>query len=59
MEASSTDKIWGTGLSQDDPKAGDRSKWRGTNWLGEILICRSQGEMLNSDLQKAISTIAM
>ena len=37
VEASPTDKIWGTGLSQDGPKAGDRSKWRGINWLGEIL----------------------
>jgi len=37
VEASPVDKIWGIGLSQDDPRASDRNKWRGTNWLGQTL----------------------
>jgi len=37
VEASPYDKIWGIGLSKDDPKAKDRNTWQGTNWLGEIL----------------------
>ncbi|OJJ20387.1 GTP cyclohydrolase [marine bacterium AO1-C] len=37
VEASPYDKIWGIGLTADDPAAQDRSKWQGTNWLGEIL----------------------
>ena len=37
VEASPYDKIWGIGLTAEDPDAQDRSKWQGTNWLGEIL----------------------
>jgi ribA/ribD-fused uncharacterized protein len=37
VEASPFDRIWGIGLSADDPAALDRSRWRGTNWLGEVL----------------------
>ncbi|XP_065905134.1 N-glycosidase YbiA-like isoform X2 [Dysidea avara] len=37
VEASPVDKIWGIGLAQDDPRASDRNKWRGTNWLGQAL----------------------
>ena len=38
VEASPEDRIWGVGLRKDDPRAKDRSKWRGTNWLGEVLM---------------------
>lgn len=37
VEASPVDTIWGIGLAEDDPRASDRTKWKGTNWLGEIL----------------------
>ncbi|OPH47867.1 GTP cyclohydrolase [Paenibacillus ferrarius] len=37
VEASPDDRIWGIGLAEDHPHARNRSKWRGTNWLGEIL----------------------
>jgi len=36
-EASPHDTIWGIGLAADERDATDRSKWRGTNWLGETL----------------------
>ena len=38
VEASPTDRIWGIGLAQDDPKAQDPAQWRGTNWLGVALM---------------------
>jgi len=39
------------GLSKDNPRASNRSKWRGTNWLGEILT-EVREEILKSDLHK-------
>lgn len=37
VEASPTDHIWGIKRDEDDPLCHDRSQWRGTNWLGEVL----------------------
>ncbi len=43
VEASPTDLIWGIGLAVDDPRALDKTQWRGFNWLGEALMAvRSQ-----------------
>lgn len=46
VEASPYDCIWGIGLGEDDEKALDRSQWRGTNWLGDVLTT------LREDLMK-------
>lgn len=37
VEASPVDKVWGIGLSEDNPDCKDPSKWQGTNYLGEVL----------------------
>lgn len=37
VEASPYDKVWGIGLSEEDPDRLDPKKWKGTNWLGEVL----------------------
>ncbi|KAI3380061.1 hypothetical protein SNEBB_002067 [Seison nebaliae] len=37
VEASPGDKIWGVGLSQNDPDILDKSKWKGQNLLGKCL----------------------
>ena len=38
VEASPFDKIWGIGMAETDVDIHDKSKWRGTNWLGECLM---------------------
>ena len=37
VEASPIDRIWGIGLAETDPNIEDKSKWRGTNLLGQCL----------------------
>lgn len=38
VEASPYDKIWGIGLSTYSADRFDKTKWKGTNWLGEVLM---------------------
>jgi len=38
VEASPWDRIWGIGLKETDPRCLDRNEWRGTNWLGQVLM---------------------
>ena len=38
VEASPEDKIWGIGLHESDDRVHDKSKWQGTNWLGEAIM---------------------
>ena len=37
VEASPVDTVWGIGIKQTDPRARDRSRWLGKNWLGQVL----------------------
>lgn len=37
VEASPHDRVWGIGLTADDPRALDRTQWLGLNLLGEAL----------------------
>lgn len=36
-EASPVDRVWGISLSVSDPRTLNQARWRGTNWLGEVL----------------------
>ncbi|WP_372451659.1 NADAR family protein [Glycomyces salinus] len=38
VEASPVDRTWGIGLTADDPRAAEPSKWRGPNLLGFALM---------------------
>lgn len=46
-EASSSDRIWGIGLAEDNPDARSVSRWRGTNLLGEALMIVRRDLMLH------------
>ena len=37
VEASPYDAIWGIAMSDGNADCHDRSKWKGKNWLGEVL----------------------
>lgn len=36
-EASPYDRVWGIGVGAEHPDATNPARWRGTNWLGEVL----------------------
>ena len=46
VEASPFDKIWGIGMSQNNPKALDPEQWNGENLLGYVLM-EVRDELLN------------
>lgn len=37
VEASPYDAIWGIKMGEFDKNADDKTKWKGTNWLGKVL----------------------
>ena len=51
-EASPNDNIWGIGLAQSDHQAGNRTTWKGENWLG-IALMDAREEILNETEQKS------
>jgi predicted NAD-dependent protein-ADP-ribosyltransferase YbiA (DUF1768 family) len=55
-EASPMDTIWGIGLAATAVDATDRSKWLGTNWLGETLQ-RLRDDLLRESRSGGISEI--
>ena len=38
VEAAYYDPIWGVGLHEQDPLILDEKNWKGTNWLGKVLM---------------------
>ena len=50
VEASPKDRIWGIGLSEDDPRALDKSKWLGSNLLGRALM-EVRDKLRNSNIK--------
>lgn len=47
VEASPYDTLWGIGMSEHNPDRFDKTKWKGKNWLGEVLM------KVRADLRKA------
>jgi len=48
VEASPRDRKWGIGLGVHNPKAADRSAWRGRNLLGKLLM-EVRDELMKTD----------
>jgi len=48
VEASPMDRIWGIGLSINNPKSLDKDQWRGQNLLGKVLM-RVRNTIQNSE----------
>lgn len=53
VEASPYDKVWGIGMTEDDPRAQDPAQWDGTNWLGEIVTLVME-DIITSHTQQAL-----
>jgi ribA/ribD-fused uncharacterized protein len=54
VEASPYDRIWGVGLSMDDPAIDDPASWRGKNLLGRILT-RLRDELIAEGADAVLS----
>ncbi|WP_375767725.1 NADAR family protein [Archangium gephyra] len=52
VEASPMDRIWGVGLSAEDPRIQDPATWRGQNLLGKVLT-RLREDLLSSSAKRA------
>ena len=50
VEASPYDKIWGIGLHETSPDIEDKSKWQGTNWLGEAIM-RTKEQIIKETIE--------
>jgi ribA/ribD-fused uncharacterized protein len=49
VEASPYDTIWGIGLAAEDPRATDKSQWKGQNLLGKVTMdVRAELKILRS-----------
>ena len=38
VEGSAKDRLWGVGLAWNDPAIENPANWKGTNWLGQVLM---------------------
>ena len=38
VEANAHDQVWSCGLGMSDTKLFDETAWKGSNWLGDILV---------------------
>jgi ribA/ribD-fused uncharacterized protein len=38
VEGSAKDRLWGVGLAWDDAAIENQANWRGSNWLGQVLM---------------------
>lgn len=47
VEASPVDRVWGIGLSRDDPRSQDPATWRGDNLLGFALMA-ARGQLASA-----------
>ena len=47
IECNKYDPFWGNGLSIHNVHAEERSKWKGENALGNILVCVREGLISN------------
>ena len=47
------DRVWGIGLAEDNPNATRPKNWRGTNWLGEVLMRVRKALVLESEPDNA------
>jgi len=53
VEASPLDRIWGVGLSEDDPRIRNPARWRGLNLLGKVLTRLREDLLAGGAAQKS------